>query len=201
MAGQKKRRRVPAARRHRLPGRALSRRAADGDPRNRRRARHRRGAGDPGGDRRRAAARGPRGARRSVALRRARPSDADRSRPTADPGAPDARAASRAASRERRRRTLPTYLYDADDAAPPDDAEALRLREDRRRLRLHLRVLHHPDAARRSTAAGTTESIVREARALAARGVQGTAPHLAGHDVLRRSTAANAARSRGCCAS
>ena len=43
---------------------------------------------------------------------------------------------------------LPTYLYDADDAAAADDAEALRLREGRRRLRLHLRVLHHPDAAR-----------------------------------------------------
>ena len=28
------------------------------------------------------------------------------------------------------------------------DAEALRLREDRRRLRLQVRVLHHPDAAR-----------------------------------------------------
>ena len=34
------------------------------------------------------------------------------------------------------------------DAAAADDAEALRLRESRRRLRLHVRVLHHPDAAR-----------------------------------------------------
>ena len=30
----------------------------------------------------------------------------------------------------------------------PDDAEALRLRQGRRGLRLHVRVLHHPDAAR-----------------------------------------------------
>ena len=33
-------------------------------------------------------------------------------------------------------------------AAPPDDAGAFRVREDCRRLRLHVRVLHHPDAAR-----------------------------------------------------
>ena len=60
------------------------------------------------------------------------------------------------ASRHRpsRPRPLPTYLYDAETPRVTDDAEALRLREDRRRLRLHLRVLHHPDAARRSTAAG-----------------------------------------------
>ncbi len=34
-------------------------------------------------------------------------------------------------------------------AAPADDAAPLRLREGRRGLRLHVRVLHHPDAARR----------------------------------------------------
>ena len=58
----------------------------------------------------------------------------------------------------------PTYIYDADTPRAAGDAEALRLREDRRRLRLQVRVLHHPDAARRSTAAGpaTRSSAKRE---------------------------------------
>ena len=50
-------------------------------------------------------------------------------------------------------------------AAPPDDAAAFRVREDRRRLRLHVRVLHHPDAARLSTeAARPSRSCAKRAR-------------------------------------
>ena len=69
-------------------------------------------------------------------------------------------------------RDLPTYIYDADTPASADHAEALRLREDRRGLRLHLRLLHHPDAARQVPQPARRESIVAEARALAARGVK-----------------------------
>ena len=50
-------------------------------------------------------------------------------------------------------------------AAAAGDAEALRVREDRRGLRLQVRVLHHPDAARRATAAARpTRSSARRAR-------------------------------------
>ena len=67
--------------------------------------------------------------------------------------------------------TLPDLHLRRRHAARPRDAAALRVREDRRGLRLQVRVLHHPDAARhyRSRPA---DSIVREARALAARGVK-----------------------------
>ena len=51
MAEHKKTGAVPPARRDRLPGRALSRRAARTDSRDRRGARHRRRAADRGGDR------------------------------------------------------------------------------------------------------------------------------------------------------
>ena len=53
-----------------------------------------------------------------------------------------------------------------------DDAEALRLREDRRRLRLQVRVLHHPEAARPLPQPRRSSRSSREARALAARGVK-----------------------------
>ena len=62
-------------------------------------------------------------------------------------------------------RTAPHLPLRRRHAAAADDAAALRLHQDRRRLRLHLRVLHHPDAARRSTAAGrTTRSCARRGR-------------------------------------
>ena len=63
-------------------------------------------------------------------------------------------------------------------------AEALRLREDRRRLRLQVRVLHHPDAARRLSEPPRRFDRPGGARAGGARR-QGTAAHLAGHDLLR----------------
>ena len=66
---------------------------------------------------------------------------------------------------------LPTYIYDADTPSPARDATALRLRQDCRRLRLQVRVLHHPEAAR-PLSQPARRSIVREARALAARGVK-----------------------------
>ena len=50
-------------------------------------------------------------------------------------------------------------------AAAARDAAALRVREDRRRLRLQVRVLHHPDAARAPIAAGRpTRSSGKRAR-------------------------------------
>ena len=85
-------------------------------------------------------------------------------------------------------------------AAPPDDAGALRLREDRRGLRLHLRVLHHPDAARQ------VPQPRRPTRSCARRGRSPTAASgsCCSSRRTRRSTAstaASAARWRGCCAS
>ena len=69
-------------------------------------------------------------------------------------------------------------------AAPAHHAAPLRLREDRRRLRLHVRVLHHPDAARQvpeprrrlDRGGGRAAGGGRRARAAA---------DFAGHDVLR----------------
>ena len=46
-------------------------------------------------------------------------------------------------------RPAPTYLYDASTPRVTHHAAALRVRQGRGRLRLHVRVLHHPDAARR----------------------------------------------------
>ena len=85
-------------------------------------------------------------------------------------------------------------------AAAHGDAEALRLREDRRRLRLQVRVLHHPDAARRVPQPAGRFDRPRSARARGARR-QGTAADLAGHDLLRHRPRTSAARSRACCAS
>ena len=68
--------------------------------------------------------------------------------------------------------TCPTYLYDADTPRAARDAAALRLREDRRRLRLQVRLLHHPDAARPlPQPRRPTRSSARRS-ALAARGVK-----------------------------
>ena len=95
---------------------------------------------------------------------------------------PASRPTPRRADRGLRRRpisTTPTTPRAAGDAA------ALRLRENRRRLRLQVRVLHHPDAARRVPQPRRRTRSSREARALAARRREGAAAHLAGHDVLR----------------
>ena len=54
----------------------------------------------------------------------------------------------RAPSPEPRAPSLPDLSLRRRNAAAADDAEALRVREGCRGLRLHLRVLHHPDAAR-----------------------------------------------------
>jgi hypothetical protein len=85
------------------------------------------------------------------------------------------------------------------DAARHHHAEALRLREDRGRLRLHLRLLHHPDAARRVPQPHARVDR-REARALAERGVKELlliSQDTTFYGIDRRS----AARSRRCCAS
>ena len=109
-----------------------------GDSGDRRGARHRRSAGNRDGDRGPATAiRDPRSGVPLTARTAPQFQRHDRTA-TSDRGPSDPRQASPADLHLRRRH-----------AAPPDDAEALRLRQDRRRLRLHVRVLHHPDAARR----------------------------------------------------
>ena len=80
-------------------------------------------------------------------------------------------------------------------------APALRLREGGRRLRLQVLVLHHSRRCAATTAAGPVDAIVREARALAARGRARDHPDLAGHDVLRARPGQRRARCRSCCAS
>ena len=105
MAAAEARRQLLAAGRHRLPGRALPRRAEEGDPGDRRGARHGRSAGDPRCDRRSAIRRSGSERRRPL---RARSDAADfRSSKQPDPG-PDRRTAGAAPER------CPTYLYDAD---------------------------------------------------------------------------------------
>ena len=151
---------MPAARRHRLPGRALSRRAADADPGDRRRARHRRSPAD----RRRSRPR-PANARWGLSTVRALGTV------PASHGPPAWRSPRRRHQPLGSRTELPTYLYDAQHAAPARDAAALRVREGRGGLRLHLRVLHHPAPAR-ALPSRPADEIVREARALAARGVK-----------------------------
>ena len=68
-------------------------------------------------------------------------------------------------------RALPTYLYDASTPRIADDAAPLRVRQGGGGLRLQLRLLHHPDAAR-PVPQPARRRIVREARQLAARGVK-----------------------------
>ena len=108
----------------------------DGDSRDRRRPRHRRGAEDPGSNRGSGL-----GARDS----------AEPERLSAARSFPDRRSAARRVPSPRAPNPeprAPDLHLRRGDAALPDDAEALRLREDRGGLRLHVRVLHHPDAAR-----------------------------------------------------
>ncbi len=88
-----------------------------------------------------AAAGGPAGAVSGLlphAQPRAAPARERRARRTPNPDAGPRTAA----------QSLPTYIYDARHAPPAGDATALRLRQDRRGVRLQVRVLHHPDAAR-----------------------------------------------------
>ena len=158
MARAQEDRRVQAAGRHRLPGRALPRRAAS--------ARSRRSTRCSAPAKCRTSSARSRGGaeRRSADCRPAVRALLDPAvRRTGRAGEPPAaRVAHGAADLHLRRR----------HAAAAGDAEALRLREDRRRLRLQVRVLHHPDAARRSTAAGRpTRSSARRARSRA-RGVK-----------------------------
>ena len=70
------------------------------------------------------------------------------------------------------------------DASRADDAAALRVHQDRGRLRLQLRLLHHPDAARAVSQPVGRVDRRRGARARRARR-EGAAAHLAGLDVLR----------------
>ena len=130
--------------RHRLPGRALSRRAA--------------GARSPRSTPCSAPAKCRRSSARSAAPRSSARGAARRSFARQAPG-------TRHPAPEPQPRHLPTYIYDADTPRAARDAAALRVREDRRRLRLQVRVLHHPDAARRTTAAGRpSRSSARRAR-------------------------------------
>ena len=70
------------------------------------------------------------------------------------------------------------------NAASFDDAAAFRLRESGRGLRLHLRVLHHPDAPRKVSQ--PRRVIDREGSAIAGGARrEGAAADFAGHDVLR----------------
>ena len=152
---------MPAAGRHRLPGRALSRRAAA------RRSRRSTRCSAP--------ARCP-----DIVAAHRRP--ATSATATAAPdriGAVHAHADSRrtvdaapSTSRSAPRTELPTYIYDADTPRRARHAAALRVREDRRRLRLQVRLLHHPDAARPLPQPRRPTRSSREARALAARGVK-----------------------------
>jgi len=92
-------------------------------------------------------------------------------------------------------RSLPTYLYDAETPARHHDAEALRLRQGRRRLRLHLRVLHHPDPAR-PVSQPDPRVDRRRGRTLAARGVKELLLISQGHHLLTASTGRSAAHWR-----
>ena len=58
----------------------------------------------------------------------------------------------------------PTSTSTTIDAAFPGHSRLLRLHEDRRRMRPHLRLLHHPEDPRADSAAGRIPSIVQEAR-------------------------------------
>ena len=186
-----------AAGRHRLPRRALSRRAAEGDPGDRRGARHGRGAGDP--------------RRRSVRRRGSGLADSRIGRGLADQlvSARDLRSDRRsrahrapespiAAAPDRRR--SPTYIYDADTPrllTTPRHFAYVKIAEgcDYTCAFCIIPTLRgavpQPDG-RLDRARGAGAGRARRARAAA---------DLAGHDVLRhRPRRARRAR-RGCCAS
>ena len=98
------------------------------------------------------------------------------------PESPEPRAASRAiASPERPSPRLPLRRR---HATLPHDAEALCLRQGRRGLRLHVRVLHHPDAAWLVPQPVGRLDRPRGARARRA-GRSRVAAHLPGHHVFR----------------
>ena len=90
----------------------------------------------------------------------------------------------RRAARPRRPQAAADLHLRRRHAAPAGDAPALRLPQDRRRLRLQVRVLHHPDAARHYRSRPADSILQRSPDAGGARR-QGAAPHLAGHDLLR----------------
>ena len=124
-------------------------------------------------------ARDPGNRRRASARARCRPSSARSSDSRRRRGAVAAlpfgselaAAAGRTAGARAARRARPDLPLRRLDAARADDAAPLRLREDRRGLRLHLRLLHHPDAARAVPQPGRRLDR-RRGRALAARGVR-----------------------------
>ena len=172
MAELKGRQRRPPPDRDGLPRRALSRRAQERDPGNRR------GARAPvrcrGFSRRSAPARLPAGPHtRTDARNRSRfyKRGAGR-RPDA---ARHAALRHRSAGVSLRRR----------HAASSRHTWTLRVSEDRRRLRLQVRLLHHPEDARALPQPHARVDRPRGARAGRARR-EGTAAHLAGHDLLRR---------------
>ena len=188
MAQHKKDGTCRAADRDRVPGRALPRRAARRDPRDRRRARHRRGARDRERDRHAPAP----GVSSPLNFYRA-----GRAPAVATP-AHGVTCTSRHRSRPRH---APRRLYlRRRHAARVRHAAPLRVRESRRRLRLQVRVLHHPDAARRyrsrpaavDRAGGAQRS--RRAASRSCCSSRRTRPSTA-------STATSAAPWPGCCAS
>ncbi len=134
--------RLPHARGHRLPGRALPRRTARADPRDRRRARHGRGARDCPRHRRHGFRRNRRWRSRRVR--------ASCCAPTARPAAWawDAVRRCRRAGNGASRARAPDVSLRRGHAAHARHTAPLRVHQDRRRLRLSLRVLHHPHAAR-----------------------------------------------------
>jgi ribosomal protein S12 methylthiotransferase len=152
---------VFAARRDRVPGRALPRRAAEGDPRDRRRARHGRGAPDSRGV---GSGRRARPAATPLKLFRGRPADAGAE-------SPGLRTRDRGFTPRRNEAPLPTYLYDADTP---------RLLTTPRHF-AYVKIAEGCDytcafciipTLRGAYRSRTADSIVREARALAARGVR-----------------------------
>ena len=113
---------------------------------------------------------------------------------------PQLRAASSRAPSPEPRAPSPRPTSTTRHAALSDDAEALRLREDRGGLRLHVRVLHHPDVARL-----VSQPDVRVDRRRGARSWPSAASASCSSSRRTRrfsaSIAGSAARWAGCCAS
>ena len=151
------------------------------DPGDRRGARHRRGAADRGGARRRRSAGHRRLASSPMVFHRAG---------CGSNGHQPLGARHRAADLHLRRR----------HAARPRDAAPLRLREDCRGLRLQVRLLHHPEAAR--PVPQPSGGLDRHGGAAARRArASGSSSSSARTRPSTASTAASAARSPACCAS
>ena len=158
MAELKKQAAGPAAGRHRLSGRAVSRRAAS--------------------------RRSPRSTRCSAPAR-CRGFSRRSAGPAADAADPAARAsrspfytprsealAGQSPSTPRFGIDLPDLSLRRRHAATAGDARALRVSQDRRRLRLQVRVLHHPEDARPLSQPHRRVDRARRRSALAARGVK-----------------------------